>query len=91
MQVNANKTELGSFVPNIPLQGPITAKFVLEGPTDKPTVSGSFHIPEGKLDNTAFSDAHGNFALTGSTLSLSGVQTNALGGAISTAWYPPCN
>ena len=83
MQVSANKTELGSFVPNIPLQGPITAKFVLEGTTDKPTVSGSFQIPEGKLDNTAFSDAHGNFALTGSTLSLSGVQTNALGGAIS--------
>ena len=83
IQVSANKTELGSFVPNIPLQGPITAKFALEGTTDKPTVAGSFQIPEGNLDNTVFSDAQGNFSLTGSTLSLSGVKTNALGGSIA--------
>ena len=83
MQVSANKTELGSFAHNIPLKGPITAKFVLDGTTDKPTVSGSFQIPEGNLNNTVFSDALGNFSLTGSKLSLSGVKMNALGGSIT--------
>ncbi|MHC1761604.1 MAG: hypothetical protein AB9917_19235 [Negativicutes bacterium] len=83
MQVSANQTELGSFAPNIPLKGPITAKFVLDGTTDKPTVSGSFQIPDGNLNHTVFSDALGNFSLIGSKLSLSGVKMNALGGSIT--------
>ena len=81
--MSVSGAEPASFEPNIPLKGPVTAAFTVQGTNDKPTAKGSFKVPACALGNIAFSDAAGEFSLADGTLSLIGAHMNALGGSIS--------
>ena len=83
IQVSVDRVEPASYSPNIPLTGALTTNFVLSGTTDKPTATGTFQNPSGSAGAIAFTDAAGDFSLSGSTLSLSNTRMNALGGSLT--------
>lgn len=55
----------------------------LTGTLDKPTASGTFQLPEGKLDENAISAGQGSFVFAGETLTIQSAQAKAFGGEVA--------
>ena len=83
VQVSADRVEPASYSPNIPLKGALTTNFVLTGTTDNPIATGTFQNPSGSAGDIAYTDATGDFSLSGNILSLSNARMNALGGSLT--------
>ena len=83
--IKSDSADLSSFLPSVPLKGPMALDATASGSNDKPTAKGTFKIPSGTLGSMSFANATGEFTYQDSALNLANTKAAALGGTILTA------
>ena len=83
LQVVAPSVNLANFSGGAAaVSGIASVQADISGTIDKPLANGSFKLPSGQFEETAFSDAEGTFSYAGDAMNLGQVTFKAMGGTL---------